>query len=118
MDNGRRNLLKSLPLMGAPPAPSRSAHTLEERLLQALEKIETVNTHEHIIPEAERVAQRVDFFTLAGHYAINDLISAGLPANDLKLINNPDAPVADRWRVFEPFWKVARFTGYSQALRL
>ena len=120
MDRLRRDLLTRLPLLGAAPAVAAAApsRTLEQRLLAALEHIETVNTHEHIMPEADRVAQRVDFFTLAGHYAINDLVSAGLSPEAMKLVQNADASPADRWRAFEPFWKVARFTGYAQALRI
>lgn len=117
---GRRGLLKALPFAGvaalsAQPPVSRS---LEDRLRTAIDKLEVVNTHEHTLPESERMAQAIDFFTLAGHYAINDLISAGLPAESLQVINNPEAPEAERWRRFEEYWKFARFTGYSEALRI
>jgi hypothetical protein len=94
------------------------SQTLESRLLDALNRVDAVNTHEHILPEAERVAKPIDFFTLAGHYAINDVVSAGLPPGALAQINNPDAGSGQRWRLFEPFWKRARFTGYGQALRI
>lgn len=120
MIKGRRSLLMHLPLLGAvsgAPRVTRSK-SLQGRLLSALEELETVNTHEHIIPEQERTAQRVDFFTLASHYTVSDLISAGLSTESVKLINNPEAVLADRWRAFEPAWKAARFTGYSQVLRI
>ena len=94
MDYGRRGLLAHLPLLGAISAPAQPSRSLEARLLAELEAIETVNTHEHIIPESERVSQRIDFFTLAGHYAISDLMSAGLSAEALKVINDADAPAA------------------------
>ena len=55
-----------------PPAPQRGS--LEGDLLSLVNDIPLVNTHEHIIPEAERVASHIDFFTLAGHYAISDVI--------------------------------------------
>jgi glucuronate isomerase len=97
---------------GAQPARSRS---LAGRLREAVEGLEVVNTHEHILPERERVAQPVDFFTLAGHYAINDVISAGLPAAAAAA---KDLSPGERWRAFEPYWKHARFTGYGQALRI
>ncbi len=118
MDYDRRGLLARLPLLGAISAPAQPSRSLEARLLAELESIETVDTHEHIIPESERVSQRIDFFTLAGHYAISDLVSAGLSAEALKVINDADAPAANRWRAFEPYWKFARFTGYGQALRI
>jgi uncharacterized protein len=121
MNPGRRGLLTRLPLLGAISVSGQAAarsRSLEERLLNSLEHIETVNTHEHIIPEPERTSQRVDFFTLASHYAISDVISAGLSADARKLAANPDAPMTERWRAFEPAWKAARLTGYSQALRI
>ena len=110
--------VKYLPLLGVGSAPAQTSRSLEDRLLGELEAIETVNTHEHIIPESERVSQKIDFFTLAGHYAINDLISAGLSQEAVKVINDVNAPEATRWRAFEPGWKMARFTGYGQALRI
>jgi hypothetical protein len=90
--------------------PLALSAALRDRLIQALEGVETIDTHEHIIPENERVKQAIDFFTLAGHYALNDVISAGLPTRP----NN--APPA--WSEFEPYWRAARFTGYGEALRL
>lgn len=63
--------------MPAPPqAASPQSGSLEGDLLAAIEKIPLVNTHEHIIPEAERVSLNVDFFTLAGHYAIKRRLRA------------------------------------------
>jgi hypothetical protein len=88
------------------------------RIAQALDGVEAVNTHEHILPEQERVAQPVDFFTLAGHYAINDVVSAGLAPEALARVNDRNLPAEERWKMFEPFWQKARFTGYGQALRI
>jgi glucuronate isomerase len=102
----------AVPAFGVQASRSRS---LGERLLQAVDRLEVVNTHEHIIPEKERISQPVDFFTLAGHYAVNDVISAGLPPD---VASRKDLSPAERWRAFEPHWKHARFTGYGQALRI
>lgn len=107
-------LAAALPAFSQP----RRAGSLETRLLDALNRIDAVNTHEHIIPESERTSKPIDFFTLAGHYAINDVVSAGLPPDALAQINNPEVAADQRWRLFEPFWKHARFTGYGQALRI
>lgn len=109
----RRSFLACFPALGAMRPLS-----VEDRLLRGLEGVESFDTHEHIIPEAERVSQKIDFFTLASGYLMSDLTSAGLPSESLKTINNPEAPLAERWRLFEPFWKLARFTGYGQALRI
>ena len=100
----------------APASPQRGS--LEDSLSAAIDAIPLVNTHEHIIPEEERVGSHIDFFTLAGHYAINDTISAGLSGDDLKLVRDEQAPLQRRWQAFEPHWRNARFTGYGQALRI
>ena len=68
--------------------------------MAAIDEIPLVNTHEHIIPEEERVGSHVDFFTLAGHYAVNDVISAGLSGDDLKLVRDEEAPTQRRWQTF------------------
>jgi glucuronate isomerase len=117
----RRWLLTQFPFFAAAPLGAKKAprsRSLRQRLLDGVEEPEIIDTHEHIIPEQERVSQPIDFFTLAGHYAINDVISAGLAADAQKMINRAETPLAERWRAWEPFWKFARFTGYGQALRI
>jgi uncharacterized protein len=122
MITDRRGLLSRLSMFALAKVPKTTAvssRSLFERILGALNTIDAVDTHEHIIAEADRVSQPVDFFTLAGHYAINDVISAGLAPewSDVKPTAE-ESSIRERWRQFEPFWKVARFTGYGQALRI
>lgn len=116
----RRAFLGSFPAaaLAADQAGAGPAPALQSDLAAEIERIPLVNTHEHLLPEEERTRARVDFFTLAGHYAINDVISAGLPEAGLELVRDADAPASQRWRAFEPYWKAARFTGYGQALRI
>ncbi len=118
MPIGRRTFFGSVSTLAAPQVARPAEPVLETELLRAIESIPLVNTHEHIIPEEERTSSRIDFFTLAGHYAINDVISAGLAGDDLDVVRNPDASPERRWRAFEPFWNSARLTGYGQALRI
>ncbi len=110
----RRNFLALGSLVALPP-PSRA---LTNDILAAIRKLPVVDSHEHLIPESERLRQKVDFFTLAGHYAINDVISAGLPEEAQQLVRDEEAPMTKRWDAFEPYWEHARFTGYGQALRI
>ena len=118
MSIGRRTFFGSVSALAASQAASSAAPEFQSDLLEAIDEIPLVNTHEHIIPEEERTSSRIDFFTLAGHYVINDVISAGLSGNDLAVVRNPDAPAEQRWRAFEPHWQSARMTGYGQALRI
>jgi uncharacterized protein len=91
---------------------------LYKRLLQAIERIDVIDTHEHILPEAERVKLPVDFFTLASHYLIDDLSSAGLPAEDRARMEKPEVAAKEKFRAFNEYWRYARFTGYGEALRI
>lgn len=127
MAHHRRSFLAALPAVAAVPASASTSASvpalpqrgsLESDLLKAIDGIPLVNTHEHLLPEDERVRSAVDFFTLAGHYAINDVIAAGLSGEDLKVVRDETAPAEKRWRAFEPYWRSARFTGYGQALRI
>jgi len=121
MVTGRRSVLAWISGLAALPSGAAKAPrpaTLAGRLLEEVEKLQIFDTHEHIIPEQDRVSQPVDFFTLAGHYAIDDVKSAGLPDTDRQTIEKSTAPLEERWRAFEPYWKFARSTGYGQALRI
>ncbi len=118
MPIGRRAFFGSVSALGVPQIARAATPELQVELLNAIDKIPIVNTHEHIIPEEERTSSRVDFFTLAGHYAINDAISAGLTGDNLNVVQDPDADPAQRWRAFESYWQSARMTGYGRALRI
>ncbi len=120
MSIGRRSFLASSALIPGADAVYTSpvSKQLENRLAKAIDSLELVDTHEHIPPEADRLAKPCDFFSLASHYVMGDLVSAGLSASDLAIINNRSATLADRWNAFEPYWKHARYSGYSQALRI
>lgn len=108
-----RRAFLALPLAARAASPALAA-----RLLRTLEALDTIDTHEHLLPESQRVSERADFFTLASHYAMNDVISAGLPAEDAKRLESADMLPADKWKLFGPHWEHARFTGYAEALRI
>ena len=51
MPIGRRTFFGSMSAMAAPQAATAGGSGLESDLLEAIEGIPLVNTHEHIIPE-------------------------------------------------------------------
>ncbi|HYO81558.1 MAG TPA: amidohydrolase family protein, partial [Bryobacteraceae bacterium] len=57
-------------------------------------------------------------YTLASHYVIHAAVSAGLMPADRKVVESADAPVAERWKRFEPHWRNMQWTGYGEALRI
>ena len=102
----------------AAPGAAWAASAVKRSLAPELDKVRLYDMHEHLLSEQERVKQPVDFFTLAGHYAISDVISAGLGGDDLAAVRDPNASLERRWNAFEPHWRAARFTGHGQALAI
>jgi predicted TIM-barrel fold metal-dependent hydrolase len=111
-------MMRRRAFLALPAAAYAASKQLYARLLQSIERLDVIDTHEHILPESERVRQQVDFFTLVSHYALNDLSSAGLPAADRQLITDTRADVKEKWRVFAHYWPYTRNTGYGEALRI
>lgn len=92
--------------------------TMARGLAEALDRVRLFNTHEHLLPEKQRVAEPADLFLFLGHYALNDLISAGLEGAALETVRNPKAADENRWKAVAPYWEAARFTGYGQAFSI
>ena len=109
-----------------------------ERIKAEVEGISLVDTHEHIMFEAERNECAVDFSYLFAHYNSSDLISAGLSPRMMEAIRLPMYPVRveiykrrkvrriipepervdmsldERWQAMEPFWDMIRNTAYAK----
>ncbi|HUU14063.1 MAG TPA: amidohydrolase family protein [Terriglobia bacterium] len=74
------------------------------------------DTHEHLWHEDARLAKKVDFFLLFSHYTNSDLISAGMPAQAVQDLQNPEIPLEKRWKDFAPYWPFTRTTGYGRCM--
>ncbi len=74
------------------------------------------DTHEHLWHEDARLAKKVDFFLLFSHYTDADLVSAGMPAEAVRSLQNPEIPLEKRWKDFAPYWPFTRTTGYGRCM--
>jgi predicted TIM-barrel fold metal-dependent hydrolase len=88
---------------------------LEQTLVSALEQMEIIDAHEHLVPEEDRVKMPVDVFTLFAHYTYGDLRSAGMSDQEYRTVRNHDLPLDYRWRIFSPYWERIRWTSYSRS---
>ena len=100
---------------GGGAAPSAE---LRDRLRKELARGPIFNTHEHLLPESERLKSPLDIFTLISHYAISDVISAGLDPKVAATLTRTETSLAERWRAFEPYWRRARNTGYCRVVAI
>jgi len=88
-----------------------------EDLFDYVKNLEIIDTHEHL-PAFEHLREQdtdvlKEYLT---HYYNCDLISAGLPVSDYEKVINNKLPIMEKWRLVEPYWAVAKNTGYARAL--
>ncbi len=82
-----------------------------------LVRMPCINSHSHLLSEAERLRREVDALVFFGHpYPLADLRSAGMSEAEARRALEPGLPLAERWRIWEPYWRAVRFTGYSQSI--
>jgi uncharacterized protein len=92
---------------------------LESDILQALNAVPMIDTHEHLDTEEEFCADHVDLGRLFLHYANSDLVSAGCPPEDiLRLQSDANLGPREKWRLIAPYWEWIRDTGYGRCLEV
>lgn len=89
---------------------------LYHRVLAEINRIAIVDSHEHLISEQARLRRQIDFFSWFAHYSSTDLLSVGMPAENLERMRNPEVQLQDRWEELAPYWPRIRNTGYSKVL--
>jgi len=100
------------------PDPEESMNRARDRLFRLVEKIPVIDSHEHLGPESGRVGAAADFFTLFSHwpYIGRDLQLSGMTRPAFDGLQDRRIPLAERWKIFEPFWRRIRHTSYSRAV--
>lgn len=91
------------------------ADALTQDLYAELTAIPTVDAHEHLPPEPERLQAAHDFYSLFEHYCRADIVSAGAQPEDLAFFADRSHPAAVRWERFKPFLSAIRTGGYARS---
>lgn len=78
-------------------------------------KLPVIDTHEHIA-WLEKYRKYDVLNEYLSSYLSSDLISAGLKRCDFMKVMNTEISIKERWNIVEPFWEVARYTGYGRSL--
>jgi uncharacterized protein len=93
--------------------------TIVERLHESVDRLEIIDTHEHL-PASDAARDRnVDVLKeYLAHYFNKDLMSAGLTKENFLRVIDTELPLMDRWRLVAPYWELARNTGYGRSLDL
>lgn len=88
-----------------------------EEILYYVSYLEIIDTHEHL-PQFESIRDK-DTDVLKEYsqqYFGSDLISAGLPDEDMSRVQDTRIPIMERWNLVEYYWEAARNTGYGRCL--
>ena len=86
-------------------------------LRDRIQSIEIVDTHEHLPRrESDRSGSNDVLGEYLIHYFNRDLVSAGLSTADAAAAEDATRPLVERWKLVEPYWEAARYTGYGRAL--
>ena len=83
-----------------------------------INRLTIIDTHEHLPAFEHRRADNDVIAELLTHYLSVDLVSAGLPKEDLRLATGSTLSAAEKWQLIAPFWEVCRYTGYCRAVEL
>lgn len=91
---------------------------------ERIENTPFVDTHEHLLEEEERLSgnhpriESNDWSVLLAHYINSDLITAGMPGDELNRFFSPGIDPVDKWKIVEPYWPRVRRTGYGMAVEI
>jgi uncharacterized protein len=88
---------------------------LREQIIKEIEGCRIIDSHEHLVPEEERLAMDVDAFTLFSQYSRWDLIRSGMTTEDNARLYDPFVAPEEKWRIFAPHWKNIRYGSFSRA---
>lgn len=94
------------------PEPEKG---FEERISNYVSELHVVDTHEHmLLPENLAEWTSLDFMLLFSFYSSDDIKSAGMEPETYNLLLTDSLPVAEKWKIIEPFWNKAKNTAYCR----
>ncbi|MDC7233336.1 MAG: amidohydrolase family protein [Spirochaetales bacterium] len=91
----------------------------QEQLLEDIQKIKIIDTHEHLPARESKRPQDTDVLhEYLIHYMNSDILSSGMPRGEMFRLFDPNLSVGDKWNIVEPWWENCRLTGYGRSLDL
>lgn len=91
---------------------------IRERLIGAMEQMDVIDAHSHLVIERVRNERPVDIFLLTGQYLHGDLLSAGMLPElagggpGMSKLEDASIPLAKRWAWAWPYLRHTLYGGY------
>ena len=92
-------------------------------ILDKINKIQLIDTHEHLIDETTRLncvkpfVSYDDWSVLLDIYLKFDFVSAGMSKQELASVSSSEVNHLDKWKIIKPYWNFVKHTGYGQVFR-
>ncbi len=91
------------------------------RLRGEIDRVQIIDCHEHLQRESELpVGEEINIGRFFHHYASCDLVSAGMPAQDMAILRNSKNGLNPQqcWQLMKPWYMKTWNTGYCESLRI
>lgn len=91
----------------------------ETRIKTYVDHLEIVDTHEHLMEEANvQREEPIDFMHLLFHYADDDIKSAGMSKPEFAELLTNKYTVIEKWKRIKPFFEASKNTAYNRTVLL
>jgi hypothetical protein len=85
-------------------------------MLEAVEEEPVVDVHERLVPESERVHERLDFFAWYLAYVAGEIDGYGIQPEALAALRDGQTAPDERWSTMASFWPYVRTTSAGRVV--
>jgi predicted TIM-barrel fold metal-dependent hydrolase len=89
-----------------------------DELVEFMESLEIIDTHEHLPNEDFRIREHVDFASLFLHYSANDLVSAGMSQEGVEKLRGGKLGIEDKWPLFSRYYEKTKTGSYARSVHI
>jgi hypothetical protein len=94
------------------------SNAIYEQLLEYVNTLNIVDSHEHLISEQAHLGHYISFFHYFSSYLQWDLYSAGMPRELIWAYPKDEADELRYWKILEPLWPFVKYGSYARPIRL
>ena len=96
----------------------RNGDKIAEDLYAAMSEMWIIDSHEHLPPETDRLAMKVDAVSLFENYPMFDLKAAGMSDDEYLTMTDRERPLDDRWEILAGYLPFIWNTSFTRSALL
>ncbi len=91
---------------------------LKTELIHYMSTLEIIDAHEHLSTEKQHLTNYYTFYNWFIPYVQYDLMSAGMPAENLWRAPDSDTMTTAYWREIKPLWQYVKYGSYAEPVMM